>query len=366
MKKRGLDFLPGRASSERKVRVFDALDTLPDPSVGDLHPVILGEGKFRIAFALHRPESVQLSDKKIEKNGDRGVIVKIDKGATAIALKEVFSTHASDISSRTHDAFSRRFAYERAARSTFDHFFSGMSLSEKIFLQKVPFSRTMIHELFPSISIPDNAPSSLTVSTLVYLQKKSPDAAFGTSSHELLFRSFERTESLSDADFFRANSAFVDLHGSVDDISQSSGISPEVIEAIRIAQEDEGLRDLLLDVLQRSFAYTSKTGATLDFTGSDNARFYRDDSGEWRMLFLDTYTPKPLFNVAREALRARALGHEITESEVFALIASLNYVRNMHALALALQSPVRFHLASFDTAPLLQNLFPYLQKILSL
>lgn len=364
MDKRGAAFSPGRASHERKQRISQALALSSDSDIGRLRPELLGEGRTRVVFELRRDAHTRPDCSLVEKERNRGVLVKVDKGATEAALRDILRTGNLEISQEIREALSRRLVSERFALKSFYQRFRNIALPEKIFLRKIPLSRAAIEEFFPDIALPETFPSSLELPTLVYAQERAPAAAFGSSSHELLFRCTEREASPSDSALFHGNRTFVDLHTSWHDIRQLSGISPEVRKILLTLDQEPGLRDVLRDFCEQSLKYVQDTGEILDLFGADNARLYQDEKGVWHILLIDAYARGRVFAHAQEAIRAASLNYPITDNEALALVSSLNYVRNMNALALAVNASGRFKIFPSDIAPLAQKLLPVMRKAL--
>lgn len=350
-----------RRKKEHALRSFQFS---PDPDLSRLRFELWGEGKMRAVFDIGRNNHVT-SERIIEKEPRRSSLVKVDKGATEVAIRDVAQTGADDISKETREALSRRLVNERFARRYFHAAFGNFVLPERPLLRKIPLSREAIDAFYPSVILPESFPAFCKITTLVYVQKKAPEEAFSDFSHDVLFRCAERTETPSDAALFQGNRTFIDLHTSWHDIRQLAGISGEVREIMRLAREDAGLRMLLQDFLTRAYTYTEDTGEVLDLFGTSNVRLYKDASDSWRLVFLDAYARGRAFAQAQEAVRATLQGYELTDNEYLALVCSLNYVRNMNALALTINAPERFRLSPSDIAPAMQKILPSLRRALA-
>jgi hypothetical protein len=364
MERRGNDFSSERVIHEKKEHVLRSLQPSPDSDLSRLRLELWGEGKMRAVFDIGRNDHVT-PERTVEKEPHRSSLVKVDKGATEIAIRDVAQTGADDISKETREAFSRRLVNERFARRHFHVAFGDFVLPERPFLRKIPLSREAIGAFYPSVVLPDSFPVFCELTTLVYVQKKAPQEAFADSSYDVLFRCAELIETPSDAALFQGNRTFIDLHASWHDIHQLAGISGEVREIMRLAREDAGLRVLLQDFLTRAHAYTQDTGEVLDLFGMNNVRLYKDASDSWRLAFLDAYARGRAFAQAQEAVRATLRGYELTNNEYLALACSLNYARNMNALALTINAPQRFRLSLSDIAPAMQKIIPFLRKALA-
>lgn len=122
------------------------------------------------------------------------------------------------------------------------------------------------------------------------------------------------------------------------------------------------MKAVIADLLKASHDYLEETGNVLDFLGADNARLYKNEKGDWKVLLLDAYTSGRAFARAQEALRALAAGYEITDGEGLAVMSAVNYARGMNALALVSNAPQRFRLSKSNIAPILRKLLPHMRK----
>lgn len=353
MEERGGRFFPGRANDARKARVAEALKASPHPELARLRPEILGEGKGRTVFELSREKA---------ERGGRGVVVKVDRGACEVAVRDILRTGLPDISKETRETLSNRLVRERFARKDFQNAFQDFALPERCFLRKIPLPTSAIREFLPDISLPEKFPNLHEITTLVYVQERAPAAAFAQESHEFVFRCPERDPEYAEDTIFRANQAFLDLHAPWNEIPALPGFGPEFRAIFSLIRQDGQLKAVIADLLKASHDYLKETGNVLDFLGADNARLYKNEKGDWKLLLLDAYTPGRAFAQAQEALRALAVGYEITDNEALAVMGAVNYARGMNALALVSNAPQRFRLSQGDVALILRKLLPYMRK----
>lgn len=350
-------FTPGRANGEQRERISHALSSSEE--LVSLRPALLGEGKMRAVFEIPRS-----AHDRFEKKEQRGLVVKVDKGATEAALYDLFRTGNLEISTAQRESFSRRFVHERFSYRVYQESFSPHVLPEKAYMRKVPLTRALVREFYPHMHVPASFPAAFEVTTFVYVQARAPQEAFSEASLGMLFGCSESERISSDSALFHANRTFIDLHESWHDIRQLSGLSPDVRALMHRVREDVSLRSILRQFLAQAFSYTERTGEIVDLFGADNARLFHDAQGDWKLVLLDAYAKGRAFAHAQEAIRAAILGFDITNNEGFALIASLNYARHMNALALAINAPERFRLSRADIAPVVQKLTPFLRKVL--
>lgn len=218
MEERGSNFFPGRANDARKARVVEALKTSLHPELARLRPKILGEGSGRTVFELSREKA---------ERGARGVVVKVDRGACEVAVRDILRTGLLDISEKTRKILSNRLVCERFDRKNFQNAFQNFALPERCFLWKIPLTTSAIREFFPEISLPEKFPNLHEITTLIYVQERAPAVAFAQESHEFIFRCPERDPEYAEDTVFRANKAFLDLHAPWGEIPALPGFGPE-------------------------------------------------------------------------------------------------------------------------------------------
>lgn len=348
-------FSPGRSVKERKEHIANVLQESTHPDFMHFRPNILGEGSRRTVFDIARNRNEER----------RGVVVKIDRGMYEVAVRDVLRTQLGEVSSSLREAFSRRLTQERCAIKVFHKSFEGFVLPEKCFLRKVPCSPSIIREFFPEISFSEQSILPHEIPSMVYIQERAPDAAFGDHAHQMMFGCSERNTQYHDDTLFRANSAFIDLHEPWNSTTHFPGLSPDICRILREMREDVSLRGIMQEFIRCAYAYTEQTGDVLDLFGTDNGKLYKDAHGAWHLVLLDAYASGRIFAQAKEALRALLFGYEITDNETLAILHSINYTRNMNALALVSNTPERFKLSSSDVAQTLHRLLPRMRRQLS-
>ncbi len=349
-------FSPGRANEQRRARIAETFRASPHQELSHFQPEILGEGQNRTVFELVRSDC---------ERSQRGVVIKVDRGACEVAVKDIIRTGRDDISLKTREIFSKRLVSERYGRKAFQEAFKEFAIPERCFLRRIPIPSGAIREFLPSIVLPENFSEMHEVTTLVYVQQRVPHAAFAEGSSEFRFRYSERDRAYDDETLFQANRVFLDGHTSLMDVSRITSFDPHFREVLAQARYDAPTRKLLCRLLDAAYEYTKQTGNILDFFGPDNARIYTDTDGQQKLALVDAYIPGRIFARAQEALRAAALGYEMSHNEVLAIVSAVSYARNMNAIALIVNSPHRFRLLQSDVAPLLRILSSTIRRELS-
>lgn len=339
-------FEGGQANKTRKQEVAVALQTLAEHRlIQEKGLELLGEGGTRVAFKMERfPNQVAKVGREIlmetinaeTKATSRDELLKIQEQNQA-KLEEVLLT-------------------ERESERILRQYFEGMVLRERIGIMKIPVNDQIIQTIGRRAGpLPREFTGVKEIETIVSLQDKAPEAAFGPESMGLKIHYLEDSIE-GHARYAKINSGYIDC--------TAENLKPRDAELImdmeddglrnllELARTDDDLHEVLAELVERAIKYSRETGKMLDFIGKDNIRVYKDPiTKEWKVTMLDLRTSGDMFYDGQVALY-RLMGREDVETDgLICLINALNYTRLINMLAIELAVPDRLAMSSDYVAP---------------
>jgi hypothetical protein len=220
-------------------------------------------------------------------------------------------------------------------------------------------SPAILNEIFKNNwrdrKLPTGAENLEEVWSVVVLQNKA-DEIFNSQHLGLYYGGFlEEREGakIIPEEYQKLNEALVkNLTPTPEDLDLFLGLqdNPEkhaLADLIKKANEDEKLKAVLVELIEKVVSYAENTGDILALAGEDNVIFYPQNDG-WNYLLVDALPihSEPMFKVGRETLQKILQGENITDQEKSICMKALNFVRTINGLSASLGMSSRLKLIS--------------------
>jgi|GEM_PF-2925995 hypothetical protein len=250
---------------------------------------------------------------------------------------------------------------------TFKRYFPDSTLQEKVFVTRVPITRSLIQELAPhlkpeEINIGDGefeVPAIVRVQEKVDLESLQNKTSFHWKYIE--YKEQSETELLR---YERLISANVDLVEGEEYKEHEIDCTHEVARLLVAAKNDASLKKALQDFVTRAISYTTEVGDMLDLAGDNNVVFYKD-GGAWKYLCVDAMYPSDeSWTLSKEAVAIWNTGEDLDNEERHAILNGINYARTLNQLAIQLGLSCRLSLSDTPLSPRSRELHSMLRDLL--
>ncbi len=228
------------------------------------------------------------------------------------------------------------------ARNLWRHFGSDHALQERRYLMQVPISAEILEELFRDDYIgrklPEEARKVRSVWTHVAVQKFSEEAEY-PGRLAFSFGNYPENSSQDEAVYLKMTHDLlegrqVDEKEFLEFQDLSSGRF--LTHLTERAHTDSGLKDALIDFVQKAISYAKNEGQILALAGEDNVIFFKEN-GSWSYKLIDAMPvpTQPIYKEAQEYLVRQPRG-VFDKRQRGDLIRSINFVRAINGVAAAL------------------------------
>lgn len=220
-------------------------------------------------------------------------------------------------------------------------------------IRDVPVTPEISQLVLQELELEDYAPKELIlIPTIIRYQKSIPEMAKNKQedgenpdSHSLGFRYVERFN-IAPADYARLNQMTQSAEGEMDFNLFSRFLHVGTVRLIEKAKTDPELARVFKELIQKIIAFTDKTHEMLDLAGGGNVRIYKDETGEWKYVFLDPYAGNEWTGARKAVERVRDYRMWIDRREVSDLLNAVNFERTVNGIAKILGITDRIELSS--------------------
>lgn len=290
------------------------------------HPQYLAHGGEHIIFSIPgHPNSVI----KVQRNLlARLIYEKLKAGLPIDSEPEDFE--------QQKDEFLKK---ERQVNRDLKKYFGKAVLGERPYHLKVPVTKALMNETeFQPIAkrMPEG---TVQVSALVRIQEKAPQEATDENAKgpNVNYLEGDVLDSTGMKNYEDLNSVLLDNRGELpEEIPMNMG--KRTHELIDLTKEDQELRQVVKDFVERVITYTEDTGEVIDIGGKDNVSFFKKD-GKWQYLLIDAkYPERQVFLAGQEVLKKFEKGDPLDFGEKTTLLLTVSYVRIINVIAKAVGS----------------------------
>lgn len=351
-------YASGLASEQRQRKFSESMKQLDEHPLVERYqqPEILGEGGGRIVLTVARfPDHVVKVQREILISA---LSARSDRDSVGDREK---------VTKRTHLLLRRILRQERGSAETFRKYFGDAALREKIGIMNVPVTAELLDTVKKDDTILPALSSGIhEVETVVTLQDRAPQEAFGKGTYGMKSEYVELQEGLGLAEYERMNRLFLDNEAGVPGtrgMELLAEAAPDGI-AMLLAQSrlDPELHTVLQEFVTTAIHFTRETGGIIDFIGKDNIRVYQDAKDDsWHMTMMDARLSGGMFVAGRSAIRKMIDHQRVTPNEAIETINAVNYVRFLNAIAQEVDVSDRLQLLDEPIAPHSETLLSYIR-----
>lgn len=254
-------------------------------------------------------------------------------------LPETIREHMDDLIKKDREKF-----------DTFRSYFGRSHVSpQRKFLMKVPMSKEAAHEVFPR---KDTVPEE--VWTLVTVQKRAKELGPEYAERRLdVGATYIELHPKITPKLYAEASALL-FSGEPRPPGKSEKAFSSVVESYRtfqllsLAEREHGLKEELIDFVQRAIAYSANTGEIVDFIGKNNVVFVYDTKPDgskvWRYKITDGFFARASserLDNAENAVSKLVTSGKMTGEGAMDFMNAANYVRTLNVMAERLGIPER-------------------------
>lgn len=221
------------------------------------------------------------------------------------------------------------------------------TLKERRSLMKVPVSNEILEEIFKGDwkkrQVPVNAKDLNEAWTIVIIQENAPE--INDQDHlGLYFGSFLEERLFDKDEYAKLNNALIRFNNEssekVADLLLKLQDNPDthaLSDLLTACQNDENLKQSVIEFIKKTIEYTKQTGNILALAGKDNVILSKEND-TWNYLLIDALPihSEPVFNDAKDAIHRSLNGEQITKKEKTLIMKALNFTRTINGLSIAL------------------------------
>ncbi|MBI1907940.1 hypothetical protein HYS28_00800 [Candidatus Uhrbacteria bacterium] len=355
-------FRTGAANEERKALAAEALSEMyRHPLIIAAKPELLGEGGMHAVFTLENQEGVP-----------RGIVAKVHRIHLLRSLNERTKappgTPKEEVARRQRLLLARELRKEQGSVRTAKQYFAPYMLHERIRIMDIPVTDETLQTLAGQDAVlPRLTRGTHEFPTIVTLQERAPDAAFGPGSHGIQMKYVEKATgvtAIDGQDYADMNASYLDCAPNPDSyvgvpmMARDAGVE----EFVETAKNDPELRKELVAFLRSAMAFSQETGGLVDFIGTNNVRAFKEND-RWRVLMVDGRISGGIFAKGKAAVRAMLERTPLTDDEIFDALFAVNYTRFVNAVAAELGMTERLRLLDVPLAPHSERMLSYFQML---
>lgn len=209
------------------------------------------------------------------------------------------------------------------------HFGDEHVLPQKKRLAKIPVNSSIVRRALQT----EDAPQISEAWTALTIQRRS--AAVDDPKHLTFVSGYSETKDIDPDSYNRlTKQLFESVSSEINMESFRNVQGNEYLDAIiDKAQEDESLRSVIREMVEKMIVYTDETGETLDLAGKDNVIIHQKD-GEWTYEIMDALYPgESVLDHFKKLAPKIESGEKLEVHEVTAIMNAVNYIRTVNGLA---------------------------------